>query len=74
MAGNFDGQGISFGIIQFNFEQRTLQPVLKQYISYHEKEFYSIFGKETGDILKKVVFEYSLDNKFNGERVFPIVE
>ncbi|MCR8987914.1 hypothetical protein NW801_23270 [Brevibacillus laterosporus] len=64
LAGNFDGQGISFGIIQFNFGQRTLQPVLKQYISYHEKEFYAIFGKEKGDILKKVVFEYGFRQQF----------
>jgi hypothetical protein len=31
VTGNFDGQGISFGCLQWNFGQRTLQPILLKY-------------------------------------------
>ncbi len=30
VTGNFDGQGISFGALQFNLGQNTLQPILKR--------------------------------------------
>ncbi|ATO51354.1 hypothetical protein ABD72_02865 [Brevibacillus laterosporus] len=63
VTGNFDRQGLSFGILQFNFGQETLQPVLKDYIKYHESEFTSIFGKEKAAILKKVVFEYRKEDQ-----------
>lgn len=59
VTGNFDGQGLSFGIIQFNFGQGTLQPLLKEYITDNEAEFKSIFGTSKAATLKKVVFDYS---------------
>lgn len=55
-AGNFDGQGISFGVIQFNFGQGTLQPLLKEYINNNSSEFTSIFGSTKAATLKDVVF------------------
>lgn len=54
-AGNFDGQGLSFGIIQFNFGQGSLQPLLKEYISNYETEYNGIFGSKAAT-LKDVVF------------------
>jgi peptidoglycan hydrolase-like protein with peptidoglycan-binding domain len=38
LAGNFDGQGISFGLLQWNLGQGTLQPMLKQLFA-KEPEF-----------------------------------
>lgn len=54
-TGNFDGQGISFGIIQFNFGQSTLQPLLTEYINNHEGEFNDVFGSTKAATLKDVV-------------------
>ncbi len=59
ITGNFDGQGISFGIIQFNFGQGTLQSLLEDYIDDYKDEFYEIFGRTKGDKLKDVVKNYS---------------
>ncbi|WP_432666738.1 hypothetical protein R9X47_10295 [Wukongibacter baidiensis] len=58
VSGNFDGQGISFGIIQFNFGQGSLEPLLKDYINDYESEYNSVFGSKAQE-LKKVVFDYS---------------
>lgn len=58
VTGNFDNQGISFGIIQFNFGQGTLQPLLKEYINDYEAEFKEIFGNKASEV-KNVVFNYS---------------
>jgi hypothetical protein len=35
LAGDFDGQGMSFGALQWNFGQGTLQPILKEMIDNH---------------------------------------
>ncbi|MFS0558708.1 hypothetical protein [Brevibacillus sp. 179-C9.3 HS] len=59
VSGNFDDQGISFGIIQFNFGQGTLAPLLKDYINKNEADFKDIFGSSKAATLKKVVFDYS---------------
>lgn len=63
ITGNFDKQGISFGIIQYNFGQETLAPLLDEYIEDYEDDFYDIFGKSKGDKLKKVVRNYSKDKQ-----------
>ncbi|MGQ7278671.1 hypothetical protein ACT91Q_11935 [Brevibacillus thermoruber] len=65
ITGNFDGQGISFGIIQFNFGQGTLQPLLKEYMNNYEAEYKSIFGTAKAATLKKVVFDYSKSQQIN---------
>lgn len=44
MAGNFDGQGMSFGALQWNFGQGTLQPLLKEMFVNHGDVAASIFG------------------------------
>lgn len=33
-AGNFDNMGLSFGCLQWNLGQRTLQPILKNYFAF----------------------------------------
>jgi len=46
VAGNFDGQGMSLGSIQFAAGQGTLQPVLGAMLDRHEALVQSIFGEE----------------------------
>lgn len=55
VTGNFDGQGLSFGIIQYNFGQGTLQPLLKEYIQNNETEFKAVFGTSKAATLKDIV-------------------
>jgi hypothetical protein len=44
ISGNFDGAGISFGVIQFNLKSGTLQPILKKMIQNHHDKMFEIFG------------------------------
>jgi hypothetical protein len=43
LSGDFDGQGISFGVLQWNFGQGSLQPLLKKVCVYHSELARSIF-------------------------------
>jgi len=43
VAGNFDNQGLSFGVLQWNIGQGTLQPLLSEMISTHRDVAASIF-------------------------------
>lgn len=38
-AGNFDGMGISFGCLQWNLGQGTLQPILNNYFEFGDDEW-----------------------------------
>jgi Putative peptidoglycan binding domain len=44
ISGDFDGQGISFGVLQWNFGQGSLQPLLAALIGQHEEVAGRIFG------------------------------
>jgi hypothetical protein len=44
VTGNFDGQGMSFGALQWNFGQGTLQPLLKEMLTDHQETASAIFG------------------------------
>ncbi len=44
MSGNFDGQGFSFGCLQFCLGQGSLQPLLKEMIQSHSAIVDNIFG------------------------------
>jgi hypothetical protein len=46
ISGDFDGQGISFGVLQWNFGQRSLQPLLKEMIELHPDVSAGIFGNQ----------------------------
>lgn len=46
LSGDFDGQGLGFGALQWNFGQRTLQPLLKDAISEHQAVVRSIFQSQ----------------------------
>jgi len=43
LSGDFDGQGISFGVLQWNFGQGSLQPLLKRICADHNELARSIF-------------------------------
>ncbi|MBJ6752715.1 hypothetical protein [Geomonas anaerohicana] len=45
LAGNSDGQGISFGLLQWNFGQMTLGPLLKKMLLKDPLSFEGCFGK-----------------------------
>lgn len=45
ITGDFDGQGISFGVLQWNFGQDSLQPLLKDMINQHRDIIEGIFNE-----------------------------
>lgn len=44
LAGDFDGQGLSFGALQWNIGQGTLQPMFSQMASNHSDILSTMFG------------------------------
>lgn len=50
ITGNFDGQGISFGVLQWNIGQQSLQPLLAQMIGDHPQVCQSIFHEHLDTI------------------------
>jgi hypothetical protein len=45
LSGDFDGQGISFGVLQWNLGQGSLQPLLQKINTTHPDIVESIFGQ-----------------------------
>ena len=45
LGGDFDGQGMSLGVLQWNFGQDTLQPLLRDMIEKHPRMMKEIFQK-----------------------------
>lgn len=46
VAGNFDGQAVSFGALQWNFGTRTLQPILLDLFARFPERMSAVFGKD----------------------------
>jgi hypothetical protein len=44
ITGDFDGQGISYGVLQWNFGTGSLQPLLRDMVQTHEAIARNIFG------------------------------
>ncbi len=44
ISGDFDGQGISYGVLQWNFGQGTLQPLLQEMLDRHPDVAEDVFG------------------------------
>lgn len=63
MVGDFDGQGLSFGVLQWNIGQKTLQPLLARMIGEHEELARSIFHENLDTIraLADADLEHQLD-------------
>ena len=51
LSGDFDGQGMSFGVLQWNVGQDSLQPLLKDMLSQHPETMKSIFHEQLGILL-----------------------
>src|SRR5829696_9897649 len=43
VVGDFDGQGISFGALQWNFGQGSLQPILERMLRNHREVMETVF-------------------------------
>ncbi|MFN7087377.1 MAG: peptidoglycan-binding domain-containing protein [Burkholderiales bacterium] len=43
LSGDFDGQGLSLGVLQWNFGQDSLQPMLQQMLSRHARVAQTVF-------------------------------
>ncbi|MHB8148917.1 MAG: peptidoglycan-binding domain-containing protein [Desulfobulbia bacterium] len=54
MTGNFDGQGMSFGALQWNFGQGTLQTLLKEMFANHQDIASGIFGENLGKLQQAI--------------------
>jgi putative peptidoglycan binding protein len=50
VAGNFDGQGISFGALQFNLGKRTLQTILVELDRRHPQVMEDTFHDKLGEL------------------------
>ena len=46
LTGNFDNMGISFGLLQWNFGQNSLQPLLREFMRNFPARFTAVFGAE----------------------------
>lgn len=51
LSGDFDGQGISMGVLQWNFGQDSLQPLLKEVIDKHPAVVRAVFQAQL-DVLR----------------------
>jgi hypothetical protein len=54
LSGDFDGQGLSFGVLQWNFGQKSLQPLLREMRDQHPDIMKSVFQNQY-DILVKAL-------------------
>lgn len=50
LSGDFDGQGISFGVLQWNFGQGSLQPLLKRMCADHGEAARAVFHDSLGQL------------------------
>jgi len=64
LAGNFDGQGTSFGLIQWNFGAGTLGPLLKKMLDEDSAAFEACFGADADyATLKKALNDGKTDDQ-----------
>lgn len=55
LTGNFDGQGLSFGLMNFAFKAGSLPPLLQVFITKHPDRYAAAFGKDA-DRFEAIVF------------------
>ncbi|MES2764918.1 MAG: peptidoglycan-binding domain-containing protein [Bacteroidota bacterium] len=60
ISGDFDGQGISFGALQWNIGQMSLQPLLKEILRRSPAAMHEAFGAELS-VLEAVLHENQHD-------------
>ncbi len=70
-AGDGDGQGISFGMIQWNFGQDTLGPLLSKMMAQNSTAFATCFGAEDNyETLRKALTDEDQDAQLSWARDF----
>ena len=65
IIGNFDGQLVSFGALQWNFGQGTLQPLLKRMFANHPTVMSKIFGDRANTLSSVSKESASTQTSFN---------
>ncbi len=55
VTGNFDGQGLSFGALQWNLGQGTLQPILSSLLTRYPDTVNAIFGGDKLQTLQNIL-------------------
>ena len=69
LADDSDGQGTSFGLIQWNFGQNTLGPLLKKMLDAYPTAFRGCFGDDADyDTLKKALTDGNQAGQFKWAR------
>ncbi len=66
VSGNFDGQGISFGALQWNFGQGSLQPLLNKMNEQHAEIMEDVFGEHLETL--RTVLDSSWDEQLEWAR------
>lgn len=61
LTGNFDGQGISFGALQWNFGQGSLQPLLQKMANQHQSVIAAIFGADFAELQRVLAMPAKAD-------------
>lgn len=68
LTGNFDGQGLSFGLMNFTIKAGSLIPLLQEFINKFPARYAAIFGKDA-ERFKEIVFAMKPDPKNPKRRV-----
>ena len=72
LSGDFDGQGISFGVLQWNFGQKSLQPLLREMCDQHPDIMKSVFQSQYDMLVKALDSSQSEIMKFAREIQHPV--
>ncbi|MBF0539819.1 MAG: peptidoglycan-binding protein [Nitrospirae bacterium] len=73
LTGNFDKQGISFGVLQWNLGQGSLQPILKEMLDKHRDRMQEIFHQHLPaleaalDSTKEKLMEFALSIQYQDQ-------
>lgn len=73
ITGNFDGAGLSLGLIQFNIKSNSLQPLLHTMVNSYPEMSQNIFGEEFEELVhmlamnssKQLLWAKSINNSAN---------
>ena len=68
LTGNMDGQGLSFGLMNFTIKAGSLVPLLQEFINKHATRFAGCFGKDAARF-KDMVFATKPDPKKPKRRI-----
>jgi len=54
LSGNFDGQGLSFGLVNWTIGTGSLQPLLRDFAKEHPARWISVFGADASRFLQLI--------------------